>query len=413
MGEDLNAVYPDGYKKIDSRMIEPGNQPIQNINQSNMLQSIIDKIPVAIIILDDQGYIQTLNQDAKSLIGEKTALKEFGVWPGIFEFYLDDGFTPYPKDNLPVSCSFSGEIKQNEEMILRRNGEQESIWISMSSQPLSLSDKVPGGILILMRDITYRKEIELSRELHIRREETLYKLSHRIAEAGNDLTSTSQAIAKFASEILDALCIVLLKGDDDARVKVAAFSDSDPAGHTLMRKLVLNNNQPETESGFVEGVIKTGEALAIPSIDPEQIKGIAFPLFDEFVDQVGIESLFIVPLKGRGGVLGALSVSRHHGNGALTKDYQSVIMDIAYRGALAIENCRLFESLRNQISERLSTKELLEVSDERFRAIFESTTLGIKVLDADGYIQQTNQAFRLLLGYPEAELVGRHISDFL
>jgi hypothetical protein len=169
MGEDLNAVYPDGYKKIDSRMIEPGNQPIQNINQSNMLQSIIDKIPVAIIILDDQGYIQTLNQDAKSLIGEKTALKEFGVWPGIFEFYLDDGFTPYPKDNLPVSCSFSGEIKQNEEMILRRNGEQESIWISMSSQPLSLSDKVPGGILILMRDITYRKEIELSRELHIRR----------------------------------------------------------------------------------------------------------------------------------------------------------------------------------------------------------------------------------------------------
>jgi PAS domain S-box-containing protein len=413
MEEELITEYSDGKEPADSGLIRPGNQPVQNSNQSDVLQSIIDKIPVAIIIIDNQGHIQVLNSDAKSLIGENSALNKFGVWPGNFEFYLDDGVTPYPKESLPVSRSLLGETKQNEEMILRRNGEEESIWISMSSQPLNPSDNGSGEVLILLRDITYRKEIELSRELHIRRGETLYKLSHRIAEAGNDLKSTSQSIAKFTSEILGALCIVLLKGEDDSRVSVAAFSDSDPAGHTLMRKLVLNNNRPEIESGAVAGVIKTGEALAIPSIDPKHIKGITFPLFDEFVDQAGLKSLFIVPLTGRGGVLGALSVSRHHGNDVLTKDYLSVIMDIAYRGALAIENCRLFESLKNQISERLSTKEQLDISDERFRAIFESTTLGIKVLDADGNIQQTNLSFRLMLMYPERELVDRHISDFL
>jgi len=37
------------------------------------------------------------------------------------------------------------------------------------------------------------------------------------------------------------------------------------------------------------------------------------------------------------------------------------------RTALAIENCRLFDSLREQISERFSSKEALNVSEERFR----------------------------------------------
>jgi hypothetical protein len=104
-----------------------------------------------------------------------------------------------------------------------------------------------------------------------------------------------------------------------------------------------------------------------------------------------MESVLIVPLIGRSGVLGAISLSRHNnGRKAYKVDDQSFLMDIASRTALAIENCRLFESLRTEIAERLSTKQRLDSSEERFRAIFEATTLGIKVLDLDGNILQTN-----------------------
>ena len=39
---------------------------------------------------------------------------------------------------------------------------------------------------------------------------------------------------------------------------------------------------------------------------------------------------------------------------------QSLLTDMSNRTALAIENCRLFESLREQITERLSVKEGFE-----------------------------------------------------
>jgi PAS domain S-box-containing protein len=92
---------------------------------------------------------------------------------------------------------------------------------------------------------------------------------------------------------------------------------------------------------------------------------------------------------------------------------QSFMTDVAYRATLAIENSRLFESLHEEITERLSTKQALAVSEERFRSIFESVTVGIKVLNLEGRILQTNDAFQSMIGYTEEELVGNYFYKFL
>jgi PAS domain S-box-containing protein len=176
---------------------------------------------------------------------------------------------------------------------------------------------------------------------------------------------------------------------------------------------MVQSDHVDEDRSIMGGVIKSGEPLLIPAIDPEQIKAITLPALKEYIDQVGIQSILIVPVIGRSGVLGAMSLSRHRSSNPFKMDDQSFLMDIAYRTALAIENCRLFESLRLEIAERLSTKQRLESSEERFRAIFESTTLGIKVLDLDGNILQTNPAFQRMLGYSNAEFFGRHYTDFL
>jgi PAS domain S-box-containing protein len=128
---------------------------------------------------------------------------------------------------------------------------------------------------------------------------------------------------------------------------------------------------------------------------------------------IGIESILIVPLIGRSGVVGTLSLSRHRGSNPFNIEDQSFLTDVAYRTALAIENCRLFESLHAEITERLSAKQALEMSEARFRSIFESVTVGIKVLDLEGKILQTNYAFQSMVGYTETELVGNPFYKFL
>lgn len=414
MDERSNTDIPNRKRQKRPKTVTKKRQSDSRIHQNEEFQSIFDRIPEAIIITNAKGRIIYLNTDAKTLFGEQAEILESEEeWPRNFGLYLDDGIVAYPEHELPWELALQGETVQEEELILRKEGESDGIWITITSQPLQLSGEHIEGTITFIRDISYRKQIEFSREKHVRRTEALYRLSHRITEAGNNLKKLSQALAKFTSEVIGDLSVIVLKDGDDSEMKIAAFSDSNPTGNALIRKLLVHGDQFEADRSVEGGVIKSGEPLLIPSIDPEQIKAITIPAFKDFIDQVGLESVLVVPLSGRGGVLGTISLFRHRGGNAFKMEDQSFLMDIASRAALAIENCRLFDSLRSEIAERLSTEKKLDTSEERFRAIFESTTLGIKVLDLNGNIMQTNKAFQEMIGYSEVELFGRHFSEFI
>jgi PAS domain S-box-containing protein len=153
--------------------------------------------------------------------------------------------------------------------------------------------------------------------------------------------------------------------------------------------------------------------MLIPSLRVEQIKAITLPESADYIREIGIQSLLLVPITGRSGVLGAIGLFRDRGGRPYTADDQSFLTDMSYRTGLAIENCRLFESLREEIEERLSAKQALRESEERFQSIFESTTLGIKLLDLEGHILQTNPSFRRMIGFTEAETIGEKIYSFM
>jgi len=57
-------------------------------------------------------------------------------------------------------------------------------------------------------------------------------------------------------------------------------------------------------------------------------------------------------------------------------------------------------------------KQAVRESEARYRAMFESTTVGVSETDADtGRLLRVNDQFALMLGYPAAELVGRTFLD--
>ena len=64
------------------------------------------------------------------------------------------------------------------------------------------------------------------------------------------------------------------------------------------------------------------------------------------------------------------------------------------------------------ISRSFSLLELLHRSERRFRAIYESTAMGIGLTDTAGRIVDHNRAFGEMLGLPGEELVGRELSEF-
>ncbi|HLO29220.1 MAG TPA: PAS domain S-box protein [Anaerolineales bacterium] len=399
-------------KKISSNTSESLLARVEQ--QTIPSEKVFDAIPLAIISVDWRGQIQYMNRAAKSLLGEPVKDIKLEEWPEKFGFYLDDGIMPYPAQKLPLVRALRGETVENaEDFILRKQGSEKGIWVSMSGETLRDENGNIEGAIALIRDVNYRKQIEVSREKHIKRTETLYSFSHAIAEAGNDLNQIMNLVVKFTAEEIGELSLVALLNTAGDKLRVNAFYDTNATGQSLLRKLFVPNFEYEHSRTLSGSVIRSGEPLLIPSIPPEHLQVVTLPVLQEYMDAIGIESVLIVPLVGRSGVVGTLSLSRHRGSKPFNVQEQSFLTDIAYRAALAIENCRLFESLHAEITERLSAKQALAVSEERFRSIFESVTVGIKVLNLEGRILQTNDAFQSMTGYVEDELVGNYFHKFL
>jgi PAS domain S-box-containing protein len=55
----------------------------------------------------------------------------------------------------------------------------------------------------------------------------------------------------------------------------------------------------------------------------------------------------------------------------------------------------------------------LRQSEERFRNVFDHAPIGILLLGPDVHIQRANRALCAMLGYEEAEMLGRPVTDFL
>ena len=403
--------------KVDKKKRTTTTTKYQRANvdpQTIASQKLFDALPLAIISVDWKGQIQYMNRAAKSLLGEPDEQLKLEEWPEKFGLFLDDGMVPFPEQKLPIIRALRGEaVEDAEEIVLRKNEGENKTWIAMSAEILKDENGNIEGAIALIRDITYRKQIELSRENHVRRTEALYRLSRAIAEAGNDLNKITHLAVDFtANEIGDFSLLTLLNSNGD-KLRITAFHDTSSTGQALLRKFIVPGEEYEPTQSLSGGVIKSGEPVLIPSIPPEQLKAISLPAFQEFIHEVGIKSVLIVPLVGRSGVVGTMNVMRHRDNRPLNVEDQSFLTDTAYRIALAIENCRLFESLHSEITERLSAKRALDMSEARFRSIFEFTTVGIKVLDLEGKILQTNYAFQSMIGYTEEELVGHHFYKFL
>jgi PAS domain S-box-containing protein len=412
--EEKSIMTKSGRSTQRKRTANTNKSLLENPQHPLPSEKVFDAVPMAILSVDEQGQIQYMNRAATSLLGQADKRLKLEDWPTAFGFYLDDGLIPFPAERLPVLRAVKGErVEDVEEMILRKPDDARGTWISFGAEILTNENGVVEGAIAMIRDIDYRKQIELSREKNIRRTEALYGFSHSIAEAGNDLHAILNLVARFTAEVMGDLSLVTLLSANGDRLRIGAYHDPNPTAQALLRKLFVPEFEYEHAMTLGGGVLRSGEPLLVPSVPAEKLQQLTLPALQEFIQEIGIESALIVPLIGRSGVVGTISLTRHRGNKSFTMEDQTFLTDIAYRAALAIENCRLFESLHAEITERLSTKQALAMSEERFRSIFESVTVGIKVLDLEGRILQTNQAFQTMIGYSEEELVGNYFHKFL
>ncbi|MCI0696834.1 response regulator [candidate division KSB1 bacterium] len=137
-------------------------------NQTSILQSILDSMADAVIVVDAEGKLLLFNPAAAQIdviSPTSGATSESAEHHGL---YLPDMVTPYPVNELPLARVLRGEVADAEEMFVRHPKAPNGFWVSTIARQLKGENgDVRGGVAVI-RDITASKlaeqELRNSRE---------------------------------------------------------------------------------------------------------------------------------------------------------------------------------------------------------------------------------------------------------
>ncbi|MAU09768.1 MAG: hypothetical protein CL607_08105 [Anaerolineaceae bacterium] len=156
--------------------------------------------------------------------------------------------------------------------------------------------------------------------------------------------------------------------------------------------------------GLVPRAIRQGELIYSPNVNQDE----------RYIENVPTTaSEMVIPLKSRGGTIGALDLQSPHVDFFTASD-QRLLSAFSERAAAALEITRLYEELNRyavQLEQRVQDRtNQLQKAKKRVEAILSNSSDAIILVDVDGYIQQTNTRFIEVYGYGVDELVGQPLA---
>jgi adenylate cyclase len=132
------------------------------------------------------------------------------------------------------------------------------------------------------------------------------------------------------------------------------------------------------------------------------------PRFDkeESIITLNLRSILCVPLKVRDELTGVIYADNRIRTGLFTETELNLLIAFANQAAVAIENARLFESVRSTLADVSDLKNLMD-------DVFASIASGVITIDLDNRITLCNRAAETILQRSGAELIGKPLADVM
>lgn len=152
---------------------------------------------------------------------------------------------------------------------------------------------------------------------------------------------------------------------------------------------------------IVQRVIETGEAIITTNAQEDQ----------RFVGQESIvafnlRSILCVPLKMKDELIGVIYADNRVRAGIFAESERDLLVAFGNQAAVAIQNARLFSSLKQTLAEVTGLKNLMD-------NIFSSIASGVITADVENQITLCNRAAQSILGYQSMDIIGHHLDEVL
>ena len=163
----------------------------------------------------------------------------------------------------------------------------------------------------------------------------------------------------------------------------------------------VDSNETEISRTIVNRVITDGQpVLTTNAIEDPRFLG------QESVMAHNLRSILCVPLKVKDELTGVIYADNRFRTGIFTEAERDLLNAFANQAAVAIENARLFESVRSTLAEVTELKNLMD-------NVFSSIVSGVITADIEDKITLMNRAAEIILGKTSKDLVGFPIKEIL
>ncbi len=181
----------------------------------------------------------------------------------------------------------------------------------------------------------------------------------------------------------------------------------DEKGEMIIRvgrnweKESINPSELTVSKSVVGKVIETGEPIVTTNAQEDH----RF-IGQESIVAFNLRSILCVPLKVKNDLIGVIYADNRIRAGIFADSEKELLVAFANQAAVAIENARLFSSLKNTLEEVTGLKNLMD-------NVFASIASGVITADIANQVTLANKAAENILGHATMDIVGRHLDEVL
>jgi len=163
----------------------------------------------------------------------------------------------------------------------------------------------------------------------------------------------------------------------------------------------LDDLEVEFSRTIVERVLSSGEAILTSNAQSDPRFGA-----NESIIAYNLTSILCVPLKVKGKLTGVIYADNKVKEAQFSEKERQLISAFANQAAVALENARLFESVRQSLVEVTDLKNFME-------DVFASVASGVVTADLDSKVTLVNRAAERILGQTKDQLLGVSLAEAL
>ncbi|PWB73386.1 MAG: hypothetical protein C3F07_09770 [Anaerolineales bacterium] len=163
----------------------------------------------------------------------------------------------------------------------------------------------------------------------------------------------------------------------------------------------INKSEFAISRTIIQRVIDEGQAVLTTNARED-------PRFggQESIIAFNLRSILCVPLMVKTELIGVIYTDNRIRTGIFSESDRDLLIAFANQAAVAIENARLFSSLKRTLEEVTELKSLMD-------DVFASIVSGVITADVQDQITLCNRAAASILGHASAEIVGRRLEDII